>query len=85
MVEFLIIWMNVMVASGGYEARPYIRLRDGSQCEFLLPRCIMRAEDDYGVEKVDAARRRMIDDVATECLRRRMIDDVRASNCCPLC
>jgi hypothetical protein len=54
--------MSVIVAPGTAESRPFVRLKSGEYCEFFTTPCMLRAESDYGREKVDALRKEILDD-----------------------
>jgi hypothetical protein len=59
----LVVWMNVYATLGSGEARPFIRLKDGTQCELFAPTCIVRAEANYGQKEMELLRRQVLDDI----------------------
>lgn len=60
MTSLPIFLMVVNLSLGAGEARPFIKLKDGSTCELFAPTCMVRAEEDYGKESIAEAVRQIL-------------------------
>ena len=61
MLEAMIVYMSVGVGPIA-EARPFVRLKSGEYCEFFTTLCMVKAEHDYGQQKVEEFRKQILDD-----------------------
>ena len=58
----IVVYMSIAVAPGIGEARAFLRLKSGEYCEFFSVPCTVRGELDYGRERMEELRKRILDD-----------------------